>query len=78
MSCKDVNICKKYKANIRNPYPEQSTCNQCQYDISDYNRGFEMGYIKFYNRINEFLDTHGTNETLIRAQLKTVLKEIYN
>lgn len=78
MSCRDADVCKKYRANVGNPYPHQSPCTNCQYDMSDYERGFENGYLKFYERINDFLDTHGTNETLIREQLNIILKEVYH
>lgn len=43
MSCRDADVCKKYRANIGNPYPHQNPCTNCQYDMSDYERGFEKG-----------------------------------
>ena len=38
--------------------------------------GFVSGYKKFYEEINDYLDTHETNERLIRAQLTTILNNI--
>lgn len=72
--CNEFENCSQYQRNIGNPYG--SPCDRCNYNISDYDRGFQNGYKAFYERINDYLDTHGTNETLIRKQLISVLNEL--
>lgn len=76
MSCNFSDKCTKYQLNIGNPYPEQSPCNHCKDNISDYDRGFQKGYRVFAERLNDFLDTHGTNETLIKKQISDILIEL--
>lgn len=76
MSCNFSDSCKKYQANIGNPYQEQSPCNFCKDNMNDYDRGFQKGYRVFAERLNDFLDTHGTNETLIKKQINDILIEL--
>jgi hypothetical protein len=72
--CNESENCIAYQKNIGNPYV--NICDRCAKNISDYDRGFKKGYETFYERINDYLDTHGTNERLIRQQLNTVFNEL--
>ena len=40
MSCDKANNCKKYKMNIGNPNDWENPCNRCNYNISDYDIGY--------------------------------------
>lgn len=76
MSCNDAEMCKKYQQNIGNPYNEQNPCNSCSYNMSDYDRGFEKGFRTFYDKLQDYLETHNTNQILIKEKIEEILIEL--
>lgn len=53
MSCNKANNCEKYKINIGNPYDWESPCNRCNYNISDYDIGYNKAIDDFAERLRE-------------------------
>ena len=64
MSCNKVNNCKKYKMNIGNPNDWENPCNRCNYNISDYDIGYNKAIDAFkkmltIEKIKEYAESDG-------------------
>ena len=64
MSCNKVNNCKKYKMNIGNPNDWENPCNRCNYNISDYDIGYNKAIDDFkkmltIEKIKEYAESDG-------------------
>ena len=67
MSCDKANNCKKYKMNIGNPNDWENPCNRCNYNISDYDIGYNKAIDDFAGKIksNDILGYVGCLDKIV-------------
>ena len=58
MSCNKANNCKKYKMNIGNPNDWENPCNRCDYNISDYDIGYNKALDDFAEKLKSECREH--------------------
>ena len=72
MSCDKANNCKKYKMNIGNPNDWENPCNNCPYNISDY----EIGYNKAIDDFMELASNHNYGDSEAKEYVMDIVKNL--